>query len=381
MESFDIAVIGGGVIGLAHAYAAARQLGPSGKVVLIERNVYAQGASIRNFGMLWPVGQPIGYRRDIATKSRDIWHGLLVESGIWHQETGSLHVCYHDDEAQVVHEYLADVDDAIVKWVDGAECLKMSPCLVQTGLCGGLYSASELQVDPRVVIREMPGHLASAHGVTLMFGQTALGISDDGTISLASGETLKARYTFVCSGHDIRNLFPGVLDAAGLVPCKLQMMRTEALPGFDLGPMLAAGLTLTHYESFSECPTLPALKARYAQEWPEQLANGIHVLLSQAKTTALTIGDSHEYGDQVMPFSETKVDDLILDYLATFFMVPTKVIAERWTGVYLKNPKGPWLVETPVSNVTVVNGFGGAGMTLSMGVGDENVRNVLQGLK
>jgi glycine/D-amino acid oxidase-like deaminating enzyme len=172
-----------------------------------------------------------------------------------------------------------------------------------------------------------------------------------------------------------------VIEAAGLVPCKLQMMRTEPLAGFELGPMLAAGLTLTHYESFSACPTLPSLKARYANEWPEQLANGIHVLLSQAKTEALTIGDSHEYGDQVMPFSETKVDDLILDYLATFFTVPTKVIAERWTGVYLKNPRGPWLVEAPVSNVTVVNGFGGAGMTLSMGVGDENVRNVLQGLK
>jgi len=381
MSAFDVVVIGGGVVGLAHAYAAARHLGPAGKVAIIERNIYAQGASIRNFGMLWPVGQPIGYRRDIATKSRDIWHGLLKESGIWHQETGSLHVCYHDDEAEVVHEYLAAVDDEIVKWVDGSECLKMSPCLVQTGLRGGLYSASELQVDPRVVIREIPGHLANAHGVTLMFGKTAVGISDDGTISLASGETVKAHHTFVCSGHDIRNLFPGVLDAAGLVPCKLQMMRTEALPGYDLGPMLAAGLTLTHYESFSTCPSLPALKARYAQEWPEQLANGVHVLLSQAKTTALTIGDSHEYGDQVMPFSETKVDDLILDYLAKFFTVPTKVIAERWTGVYLKNPKGPWLVETPVSNVTVVNGFGGAGMTLSMGVGDENVRNVLQGLK
>lgn len=380
MTSFDVAVIGGGVIGLAHAYAAARHLGPAGRVALIERNIYAQGASIRNFGMLWPVGQPVGYRREIATQSRDIWHGLLTESGIWHQETGSVHVCYHDDEAQVVQEYLAGVDDEMVKWVDGAECLKMSPRLVQNGLRGGLYSATELQVDPRVVIREIPRHLATAHGVTLMFGQTAIGISDDGAISLASGETLKARHTFVCSGHDIRNLYPEILDNAGLIPCKLQMMRTEPLTGFELGPMLAAGLTLTHYESFSACPTLPALKARYAKEWPEQLANGIHVLLSQAKTTALTIGDSHEYGDQVMPFSETKVDDLILDYLKTFFTVPTSVIAERWTGVYLKNPNGPWLVETPVSNVTVVNGFGGAGMTLSMGVGDENVRNLLQGL-
>jgi len=380
MSTFDVAVIGGGVIGLAHAYAAARHLGPSGKVVLIERNVYAQGASIRNFGMLWPVGQPVGYRRDVASRSRNIWHGLLTESGIWHRETGSLHVCYQDDEAQVVQEYLAGVEDEMVRWVDRAECLAMSPQLVQNGLRGGLFSASEIQVDPRVVIREIPRHLANVYGVMLMFGKTAVGIADSGKITLATGETIHARHTFVCSGHDIRNLYPEILDNAGLIPCKLQMMRTEPLTGFDLGPMLAAGLTLTHYESFSSCPSLPMLKKRYANEWPEQLAHGIHVLLSQAKTTALTIGDSHEYGDQVMPFSETRVDDLILDYLATFFTVPTKVIAERWTGVYLKNPNGPWLVENPTSNVIVVNGFGGAGMTLSMGVGDANVRNVLQGL-
>lgn len=380
MSTFDVVVIGGGVIGLAHAYAAARHLGPAGKVAIIERNIYAQGASIRNFGMLWPVGQPVGYRRDVATKSRDIWHSLLTDSGIWHRETGSLHVCYHDDEAQVVHEYLAEVDDELVRWIGAADCLKMSPCLVQQGLRGGLYSGSELQVDPRVVIREIPEYLSLKYGVTLMFGQTAVGIADNGRITLSTGETINARHTFVCSGHDIRNLYPEILDNAGLIPCKLQMMRTEPLTGFDLGPMLAAGLTLTHYESFSACPTLPALKARYAKEWPEQLANGIHVLLSQAKTDAITIGDSHEYGDQVMPFSETKVDDLILDYLKTFFTVPTNIIAERWTGVYLKNPNGPWLVESPIFNVTVVNGFGGAGMTLSMGVGDENVRNVLQGL-
>ena len=74
-------------------------------MIVFERNPRARGASVRNFGMLWPIGQPFGPLRRLAMRSLQIWLDVLESSGLWHERTGSLHLAYRDDEAQVLREF------------------------------------------------------------------------------------------------------------------------------------------------------------------------------------------------------------------------------------------------------------------------------------
>ena len=82
------------------------------EVTVLERHQRAVGASLRNFGSVWPIGvaDPV-YER--ALRSRSIWLELLRAMRIWHEPCGSLHVAYHEDEVQLLREF-AETEDASV---------------------------------------------------------------------------------------------------------------------------------------------------------------------------------------------------------------------------------------------------------------------------
>ncbi len=372
---YDDAVVGAGIIGLAHAYQLARR---GRRVVVFERGEQALGASVRNFGMLWPIGQPAGERHDLALRSVDHWHRILVEAGLWHERSGSLHLAYRDDEAAVLSEFAdrARSSGFEVALLDPAAVGEHSAAVRPDGLKLALWSATETCVDPREVIAALPGYLAREHGVRFEFGRAVVGF--DAPRVDVGGEAWRASRLWVCAGDDFATLYPEAFRSAGLVRCKLQMMRSAPVDGgWRLGPMLAAGLTLRHYRSFEGCPSLPALRARVAAETPAFDRHGIHVMASQTGRGEVTLGDSHEYGAAIGPFDKAEIDDLVLGYLATFLASPPLRIASRWHGTYAKHPSRHVTVARPAPSAVAVTGVGGAGMTFAFGVAERTVGEAL----
>ncbi len=374
---YDDAVIGAGILGLAHAYHLARR---GRRVVVLERHPRGGGASIRNFGMLWPIGQPFGPLRSLATRSLEVWSQLLTETRLWHEIAGSVHLAYRDDEAQVLREFAGEcaAHGEAVELLSPNEAFERTPAIKREGLELALFSPREVCIDPREVVATLPGWLSARFGVAFHFDSpiTTVDLPD-----VVSGTTRwRASRAWVCAGDELRILFADDFRECGLVRCKLQMMRSHPFGGHGrIGPMLAGGLTLRHYAAFRNCPGLAALQGRVARESPWLDHYGIHVMVSQNAEGELIIGDSHEYGDPVEPFDQTVIDEWILGYLGTFLDTSRLRIQSHWHGTYVKHPVDPYVIIHPAIGVTAVTGMGGAGMTLSFGLADQVIAQELGG--
>ena len=370
----DVAVIGGGILGLAHAFAAARQ---RKRVVLFERNQRASGASVRNFGMIWPIGQPSGEMHALAMRSREIWLEILKAAALPHSPSGSLHVVYRDDEVAVLREFveLAPGLGYECRWLGAAGILERSRAVRPKGLLGGLWSGSEITVDPRLILSTLPGFLSEKFGVRLCYGSLVTSIELPRI--KAGAEEWKADCAIVCGGDDFETLYPEQFATSGVTRVKLQMLRTPQQPkGWLLGPALASGLTLRFYPTFNVCATLPALRRRIAEETPEYDRWHVHGLVSQTAQGELTLGDSHEYGISVDIFNKEEIDQIMLRYISTFLRAPNFSIAQRWQGVYAKHPWKPYLSLSPGNGIRIVTAPGGSGMTLSFGLGEKIVQEM-----
>jgi FAD dependent oxidoreductase TIGR03364 len=365
-------VIGAGIVGLA----TARALAIKGYAVkVIERTHKAVGASIRNFGMVWPIGQPAGTLYEQALRSAGIWKEIGNDGAFTYDPSGSLHLAYSADEWQVLQElYEAFRVDRNVELLSPAQIASRTEAVVQQNIRGALYSRDELIVDPREAIAALPGYLQQKHNVEFVWGACVSYISD-GTVYIGNDDEHEADRIFICSGVDFETLYPEAFAALPVTKCKLQMMRFTAQPGnWRIGPALCGALSLTHYKSFAAAPSLALLKQRYKQEMAQYLEWGIHVMVAQNEKGELTVGDSHEYGPTHDPFDKDLINKLIIDYLITFARFKDWKLTETWNGLYTKLTDGEsYLFLSPEPGVHIINGLGGAGMTLSFGLAEDLV--------
>src|ERR1700680_2776810 len=75
LRSQRVVVVGGGVFGTMHALFA---LARGASVVHFERDLVPNGATVRNFGLVWVSGRAPGRELTLALRARALWEGVGV---------------------------------------------------------------------------------------------------------------------------------------------------------------------------------------------------------------------------------------------------------------------------------------------------------------
>jgi FAD dependent oxidoreductase TIGR03364 len=364
-KSYDLAVVGAGVLGLAHAYAAAR-LGK--RVVVIERDGRANGASIRNFGFVTVTGQPRGETWARARRSRDVWADVAAQAGIPVEQTGLLLVMRRAESLRVAEAFLKTEMGEGCSLLDRTELLARLP--QATSAQGALWSPHDLRVESRTAIPRIAEWLGEKWNVDFLFETATLDVEPP-RIHTSRG-IVAADAAIVCPGDDFVLLFPDRIAKYKPTKCRLSMVRLSD-PGFRLPAALMSDLGLVRYHGYADLPEAAPLRARLEKEQSAHLKHGVHLIAVQSADGSLVVGDSHHYDGTPGPFAEAETERLILDELhaATGMTVPP--VIERWTGVYASSPERSMFVDAPSPSIRVVLVTGGNGASTAFAIGEEVV--------
>ena len=361
-----VVVVGGGIVGLAHAVVAVDR---GHAVTLVERDLRPRGASVRNFGAFWPLAQPDDAAWAFAKRSGEWWSRLSVEADFAWDPCGALLVARTGPGADVLRELAAERRSHGLALLDARGASEACGALNPSGVLGALYSPHEARLEPREAIRQITAWLEE-RGVTVLNGDPVISVRHQ-VATTSSGLRLGFVRCVVASGAETRLLFPEVLAAAGMQTCTLQMVRTAPTgePG-GLGCLVASDLSLVRYAAFARLPSTRRLEALLAATRPDELRWGVHLLAADHLSGGLVLGDSHVYCDPPVMDYRSDIEEMILGEAARLFRVPAPAVKARWQGVYVGKEGAAAVVAEPDVGVRVVTGLGGGGMTLAFALAE-----------
>lgn len=371
MPVYDLAVVGAGIVGLAHAYAAARR-GKS--VVVIDRDAQANGASVRNFGFVTVTGQGAGDCWTMARRARDIWAETVEQAGIAVVQRGMVLATRLEESEAVIDAFLRTEMGEGCARITAAEAQAFVPCLRSDAARVSLYSPHEIRVESRTAIPLLARFLVEHHGVTFL-RSTAVTAVEPPRVETVRG-VIEAETVVVCPGDDFTGLFADRIAAYGVTRCKLQMLRLRPASPVTFRTAVMSDLGLGRYLGYAELPEAGALKKRLDADLKAERDNGIHLIVTQSADGSLVVGDSHHYAATPDPFASETVDDLILGEFDRVLDMPGRSIAERWLGTYASAPDRWRFTDRPSDTIRIVVVTAGCGASTAFGIGEETINEL-----
>lgn len=365
----DLLIVGAGILGLSHAYAAAKR---GLKVKVFERSATPLGASVRNFGQALVTGQPPGPMLDLARQSRAIWGHWAQVAGFALKRNGAYLFARTEAEAHLLEAFClgrAREHGYNVELLQGAALNDLYAGQFRHHRAA-LHGRDDQQLYSREAIPALINYLAQALNVEFHFS-TLVHDVEPGQLHSTAGR-FRGEQIIVCSGHDYQTLLAESMAALNPQVCRLQMLRARPAHDLNLQHALLTGLSCVHYGAFADLPEAAAVQAQILRETPHLQAHGIHLLISPTPHGDLIIGDSHDYGSDASPFNAEQVDDWLIELAEQTLGCKIRVV-ERWQGVYGSRGPAPFSVLQVAAGLNVVLMHTGVGMSVGPALAERNI--------
>lgn len=248
-RDYDVAVVGGGLVGAAVAWGLAR-IGQ--RVALLDEGDDAKRASRGNFALVWVQSKGLGMPEYAGwtVRSSEAWAGFAA---LLHEETGvdvhferpgGFHLALSERELEARAQTLKRLHNQPrmtgyeTKILGAAEVRKMLP-EIGPDVAGGSYCPLDGHVNSQKLLRALHTGFAR-HGGSYLPGRRVAGIgSRDGSFRIATpkGEIVAGKVV-LAAGNANMALAPMVGLSAPMLPERGQIIVTERVQPFLRHPVV-----------------------------------------------------------------------------------------------------------------------------------------------
>ncbi len=339
MRSYDVLIVGAGIVGCACALECT-QAGL--RVGIVEGNIPAGGATAAGMGHV-VVMDDSPAQLNLTRYSRSLWQELVpkLPDAVEYETCGTLWVAADAEEMAEVHAKHATYAAAgvVAEILNGSEVATEEPNL-RSGLAGGLLVPGDGVIYPPAATDWLLER-ALALGATIMKGSAAVSATK-GEVRLADGTLLHSDCIVLATGADCT-----LLPALPIKKRKGHLLITDRYPGFLHHQLVELGY----------------LKSAHKLEGDSVAFN-----VQPRRTGQLLIGSSRQYGTED-PKAEPRILRQMLERAQSYMPGLARISGLRvWTGFRAAAPDklpliGPshGLSDDPTLWLAV--GFEGLGIT------------------
>jgi D-hydroxyproline dehydrogenase subunit beta len=269
MQTFDVLIVGAGIVGCACAYECAQ----SGlRVGVVEGNIPGGGATAAGMGHI-VVMDDSPAQLDLTRYSRSLWQQLIpkLPDAVEYETRGTLWVAANEEELAEARAKQSTYTAAEInaEILSEAELVAEEPKL-RPGLAGGLLVPDDGVIYPPAAANWLLAQ-AVALGATLLQGSAAVSASN-GKLRLADGTVLHSDRIVLATGTDC-----SLLPALPIKKRKGHLLITDRYPNFLHHQLVELGY----------------LKSAHAIETDSVAFN-----IQPRRTGQLLIGSSRQYNNE-----------------------------------------------------------------------------------